>query len=88
VISIKRQIIFVSFCVEKNSEQLYSKCPSVTVSGVMGTVLAIGPEVSGFKPSRERLILMAIKCVTRLPSEAEVMPSVPRHKILRRVKEL
>jgi hypothetical protein len=41
------------------------------LGGVVVIVLGITPKVRGFKPSRERYILRAIKYVARLPSEGK-----------------
>jgi hypothetical protein len=58
----------------------------VALSGLVVSVLATGPKVSGFKPGRGRWILRAIKSVARLPSEGK--ESRPSHVIdLRHVEE-
>jgi hypothetical protein len=51
-------------------------------------VLAIGPEVPGFKPERGPWIFKAINIRGTTSFEWEVMPSAPCRKILRQhVKE-
>jgi hypothetical protein len=59
--------------------QKYSKLTSksIILGGVMVIVLAIGPEVGGFKPGRERLILRAIQVCSKTSCRWEAKPSVP-----------
>jgi hypothetical protein len=44
---------------------------TVALGGLVVSVLATGPEVSGFKPGRGRWILRVIKPAERLPSEGK-----------------
>jgi hypothetical protein len=57
----------------------------VHLGGLVVIVLAIGPEVRGFKPGREKWTLRAIKITS---FGEEVKPSTPCRNILRHVKDL
>jgi hypothetical protein len=52
----------------------------------MVSVLAIGPEVCGFKPGRGDIILRAINIRSTPSFGGEVKPLAPRCKILLNVK--
>jgi hypothetical protein len=43
----------------------------VVLGGVMVIVLANGPKVHGFKPGRQRWIIVCEKSAARLPSEGK-----------------
>jgi hypothetical protein len=58
----------------------------VTLGGLLVIVLAIGPKVHTFKPSRGRWILRWIK-IRNTSFRGEVMPVVPCRNILQRVKD-
>jgi hypothetical protein len=52
------------------------------------SVLATGPKVFGFEPGQGDGFLRAIKIRSTPSFGWEAKPEVPRHKILRHVKEL
>jgi hypothetical protein len=62
-----------------NIYQKYSKLTSknIILGGVMVIVLAIGPEVGGFRPCRERWILRAIQVCSKTSCRWEAKPSIP-----------
>jgi hypothetical protein len=65
-------------------------CPcfkNVVLGGLVVTVLAVGPKVRIFKPSRGCLILREIKIRSTLYFGWEIKPSAPCRKILRHVKQ-
>jgi hypothetical protein len=57
-----------------------------SVGGVLFSLLAIRPNVRGFKPGRGDLFLRAIQIRSTPSFGAEVNPEAPCRKILQRVK--